>query len=239
MKTEDIEYRDGALTCKGYLVYDDKVQGKRPGILVVHEAWGLGKHAMERARMLAEIGYVALAADMYGGRRQLGKVEEMMEVLGDLRGNPLKLRARASAALEALKAQPQVDPSKIGAIGFCFGGSTVLELARGCYPVNAVVSFHGALEAVAPAEKGVVKSKVLVCTGADDPMVTPEHVVAFEDEMRKAGADWQVIAYGNTVHSFTNPEAGPNSPMPGLAYNATTDKRSWAAMRAHFDEAFA
>ena len=239
MKTEDIDYRDGALTCKGYVAYDDKIQGKRPGILVVHEAWGLGPHAMERARMLAELGYVALAADMYGDRRQVTSMESMMEVIGDLRSNPAKLRARASAALEALRAHPQVDSNKIGGIGFCFGGTTVLELARGGYPVKAVVSFHGGLETAAPAEKGAVKTKVLVCTGADDPMIPPDQVVAFEEEMRKAEADWQVIAYGNTVHSFTNKEAGKVVPLPGLAYSASTDKRSWAAMRGHFDEAFA
>jgi dienelactone hydrolase len=239
MKTEDIDYRDGSLTCKGYLAYDEKRQGKRPGILVVHEAWGLGAHAMERARMLAELGYVALAADMYGDRKQVTSMESMMEVIGDLRSNPAKLRARASAALEALRAHPLVDANKIGGIGFCFGGTTVLELARGGYPVKAVVSFHGGLETAAPAEKGAVKTKVLVCTGADDPMIPPEQVVAFEEEMRKAEADWQVIAYGNTVHSFTNREAGKVVPLPGLAYNESTDRRSWAAMRAHFDEAFA
>ena len=239
LQTKDIEYQDGPLTMRGLLAYDDTQTGKRPGILVVHEAWGLGEHAMERATMLAREGYVALAADMYGDRRLASDLPQAMELIGELRTDPGKLRQRAKSALAALKAQPNVDPSRLAAIGFCFGGTTVLELARCGAGVKGVVSFHGGLQTAAPAEPGAVTPKVLVCTGADDPMIPPDQVTAFEDEMRKAGADWQVIAYGNTVHSFTNPDAGKTVKLDGVAYNAQTDKRSWAAMRSFFDEIFA
>ncbi len=239
MKTQDIDYRDGDLILKGALAYDENQSGKRPGIVVVHEAWGLGDHAIARAKMLAEIGYVALAADMYGGRRQAADLPAAMELIGDLRTNPAKLRARAGAAVAALKSQPNVDSARMAAIGFCFGGTTVLELARDGADLKGVVSFHGGLQTAAPAVAGAVKPKVLVCTGADDPMIPPDQVVAFEGEMRSAGADWQVINYGRTVHSFTNPDAGKTVALDGVAYNAQTDRRSWQAMRAFFDEIFA
>ena len=239
LQTKDIEYQDGALRMRGLLAYDDAHAGKRPGILVVHEAWGLGEHAMERAKMLAREGYVALAADMYGDRRLASDLPQAMELIGELRTDPAKLRQRAKSALAALKAQPNVDASRLAAIGFCFGGTTVLELARAGADLKGVVSFHGGLQTAAPAEPGAVTPKVLVCTGADDPMIPPDQVTAFEEEMRKAGADWQVIAYGNTVHSFTNPDAGKTVKLDGVAYNAQTDRRSWAAMRAFFDEIFA
>jgi len=239
LQTKDIEYRDGALTLRGLLAFDEANAGKRPGILVVHEAWGLGEHAMERAKMLAREGYVALAADMYGDRRLATDLPQAMELIGELRTDPAKLRQRALSALAALKAQPNVDGTKLAAIGFCFGGTTVLELARGGAEVKGVVSFHGGLQTAAPAEPGAVTPKVLVCTGADDPMIPPAQVTDFEEEMRKAGADWQVISYGGTVHSFTNPDAGKIVKLDGVAYNAQTDKRSWAAMRAFFAEIFA
>jgi dienelactone hydrolase len=239
LKAEDIDYRDGDLVLRGVLAYDDQQTGKRPGIVVVHEAWGLGDHAIARAKMLAEIGYVALAADMYGDRRQATDLPAAMELIGDLRTNPAKLRARAGAAVSALRAHPNVDPARMAAIGFCFGGTTVLELARGGADLKGVVSFHGGLQTAAPAELGAVKPKVLVCTGADDPMIPPDQVVAFEAEMRAADADWQVINYGGTVHSFTNPDAGKTVALDGVAYNERTDRRSWKAMRAFFDEIFA
>jgi dienelactone hydrolase len=238
VNTEDIDYRDGPLNLRGFLAYDPNTPGKRPGIVVVHEAWGLGAHAMERARMLAKLGYVALAADMYGDRRQASDLPAAMELIGDLRTDPKKLRARAGAAVAALRTHPKVDVTKMAAIGFCFGGTTVLELARGGADLKGVVSFHGGLQTAAPAVQGAVKPKVLVCTGADDPMIPPTQVTEFEEEMRKAAADWQVIAYGGTVHSFTNPDAGKTVKLDGVAYNAQTDRRSWAAMRAFFDEIF-
>ena len=238
MNVEDLEYHDGDVTLRGVLAADKSRTGKRPGIVVVHEAWGLGDHAIERAKMLAHIGYVALAADMYGDRRQATDLAMAMELIGDMRSNPPKLRNRANAAVETLRAHPLVDPTRIAAIGFCFGGTASLELARGGFDLRGVVSFHGGPETAAPAEPGAVKAKVLVCTGADDPMIPPAQVMAFEEEMRRAEADWQVITYGGTVHSFTNPHAGKVVAMPGLAYNKVSDQRSWTAMCAFFDEIF-
>lgn len=238
IKTEDVDYRDGSLNCCGVLAYNTDVPGKRPGIVVVHEAWGLGPHAIERAKMLAGLGYVALAADMYGNRQQATDLPAAMELIGDLRTDPAKLRARALAAVATLRANPMVDPSRLAAIGFCFGGTTVLELARGGADLKGVVSFHGGLQTMAPAVAGAVKPKVLVCTGADDPMIPPAQVVDFEEEMRNAVADWQVISYGGTVHSFTNPDAGKVVKLDGVAYNKQTDQRSWNAMRAFFNEIF-
>jgi dienelactone hydrolase len=237
MKTMDIEYRDGALTCRGFLAYDETRTGHRPGVLVVHEAFGLGKHAMDRAKMLADLGYVAFAADMFGDRMQVNELPKAIEIITDLLGNPPKLLARAGAALEVLRQRPEVDGARLGGIGFCFGGSTVLQLARSGADLKGVVSFHGGLATKAPAKAGSVKAGVLCCTGADDPMIPADQVVAFEEEMRAAKADWQVISYGNTLHSFTNPEAD-GSLNPAILYNEKTDKRSWAAMRDFFHERF-
>lgn len=237
MKTEDIDYQDGNINMRGYAAYDDSKPGKRPGVLVVHEAWGLGEHVMERAKMLANMGYVALCADIYGDRKQISTMEEVMAVAGDLRANPQKLRSRARAAVAALASHPQVDSSRLGGIGFCFGGTTVLELARDGVDLRGVVAFHGGLETQAPAQPGAVKTSVLVCTGADDPMIPATQVNAFEEEMRKAKADWQVISYGGTVHSFTNPKAD-GSIAPGILYNESADRRSWSAMTAFFKEVF-
>jgi dienelactone hydrolase len=238
MKTADIDYRDGAMTCRGFLAYDETIQSRRPGILVVHEGFGLGEHAKERAMMLARLGYVAFAADMFGERQQMTDLTQARALIGDLLGNPPKLLARAGAALDTLRAQPKVDNARLGAIGFCFGGSTALQLARSGADLSGVVSFHGGLATKAPAERGTITASVLVCTGADDPMIPPEQVTAFEDEMRAAGADWQVIRYGATMHSFTNP-AADGSISPAILYNKRADRRSWSAMRNFFEEAFA
>ena len=191
---------------------------------------------MARARRLAELGYVALAADMFGDRRQARNLQEVVKLVGDLRNEPEKLRARGSAALTTIAALPQVDANRIGAIGFCFGGSVVLELARDGADLKAAVSFHGVLATRMPAVPGKVKASVLVCTGADDPLAPPEQVKAFEDEMRAAGVrDWQVISYGNTLHGFTNP-AADGSMMRSALYSAQADRRSWASMRSLFEE---
>jgi dienelactone hydrolase len=237
MQTQDIEYRNEAVNLRGYLAFDEKAVGPRPGVLVFHEGLGLGDFAMMRARMLAELGYVALAADMFGDRRQARNLQEVAKLVGDLRNEPETLRARGRAALASLAALPQVDPGRLAAIGFCFGGSVVLELARDGADLKAVVSFHG-LATRTPAISGGVKSSVLVCTGADDPLAPPEQVRAFEDEMRAAEVrDWQVISYGNTLHGFTNP-AADGSMMRTARYNAQADRRSWASMRSLLDEVF-
>lgn len=239
MISRDIDYRDGSANLLGLLAYDERETGRRPGVLVVHEGLGLNEHAMERTRRVAALGYVAMAADMFGDRRQAGTLEEARALIGDLRATPGKLRARARAALSTLAALPQVDPARLGAIGFCFGGSTVLELARDEADLRAVVSFHGVLTTDAPAAVGKVKASVLVCTGADDPLAPADHVIAFEREMRAAKvADWQVISYGNTLHGFTNPSAD-GSIMAAALYNESADRRSWQSMAGLFSEVFA
>jgi dienelactone hydrolase len=236
MQTKDIDYRDEGVNLRGYLAFDEKGEGRRPGVLVFHEGLGLGDFAMVRARMLAEMGYVAFAADMFGDRRQARNLQEVANLVGGLRSQPAMLRARARAALATLAGLPQVDTSRMAAIGFCFGGSVVLELAREGAELKAVVSFHGALATQMPALAGRVKASVLVLTGADDPLAPPDQVRAFEDEMRNAEVrDWQVVSYGNTLHGFSNP-AADGSMMRTAMYNAQADRRSWAAMRGFFDE---
>jgi dienelactone hydrolase len=238
MQTQDIDYRDEAVNLRGYLAFDEKAAGRRPGVLVFHEGLGLGDFVMARARMLAELGYVALAADMFGDRRQARNLQEVANLVGSLRSQPETLRSRGHAALATLAALPQVDANRMGAIGFCFGGSVVLELARDGADLRAIVSFHGVLATKTPTVSGKVKASVLVCTGADDPLAPPEQVKAFEDEMRAAEVrDWQVISYGNTLHGFTNP-AADGSMMRTALYSAQADRRSWTAMRSLFEEVF-
>lgn len=238
MKAESIEYKDGDVTLRGFLAFDEQTAHKRPGILVMPEAFGLGVHAKERARRLAALGYIALAGDPYGNGIETTNLQDAIKLATDLRTDPAKFRQRARVALDTLASLPQVDSSRLAAIGFCMGGTFSLELARSGAPLCGVVSFHGGLETQRPAEAGQVKAKILVCHGADDPFVPPAQVNAFAEEMTKAGANWQVISYGGTVHSFTNP-AADSVGTPGLAYNKQTDERSWKAMRAFFDEIFA
>jgi len=235
MPTRDLDYRCDDVNLRGYLAWNDKA-GARPGVLVFHEGIGLGEFAMERARRLADLGYVALAADMFGDRRQANNLQEVATIVGGLRAEPEKLRARGRAALTTLAAQPGVDATRLAAIGFCFGGSVVLELAREGADLKAVVSFHGVLGTKMPAQSGRVKASVLVLTGAEDPLAPPDQVTAFENEMREAAVrDWQVVSYGNTLHGFTNP-AADGSMMRTALYNQQADRRSWAAMRSLFDE---
>lgn len=236
MQACDVDYRCGEVNLRGYLATDDTAAALRPGVLVFHEGLGLGDFAMERARRLASLGYVAFAADMFGDRRQAANLQEVATLVGGLRAEPETLRARGRAAFETLAALPQVDAGRLAAIGFCLGGSVVLELARGGADLKAVVSFHGVLTTKMPAQPGQIKASVLVCTGVDDPLAPPEQVAGFENEMR-AGVvrDWQVISYGNTLHGFTNP-AADGSMMRSALYNAQADRRSWASMQGLFDE---
>ena len=205
-------------------------------MLVFHEGLGLNEFAMERARRLAGLGYVALAADMFGERRQATNLQEIATLVGGLRAEPEKLRARGRAALATLAALPQVDAGRCAAIGFCFGGSVVLELARAGADLKAVVSFHGVLATKHAGAVGPGESQRAGLTGAEDPLAPPDQVAAFEDEMRAAAvADWQVISYGNTLHGFTNP-AADGSMMRTALYNEQADRRSWASMQGLFDE---
>jgi dienelactone hydrolase len=234
---QDLEYRHDDVLFRGELAWDDSHSGQRPGIVVCHEGGGLNDHPKRRASMLAELGYVALAADMYGGGRLVTDAKQRGAMMAELRGDPQKLRARAGAALAALASQPLVDSTRLAAIGFCFGGLTVLELARSGANLAGIVSFHGILDTSLPAEASTLKARVLVLHGADDPFATPPQVAAFMDEMRNAHADWQLVTYGGAQHGFTRPDAALVG-IPGVAYNEPADRRSWAAMQAFLRELF-
>jgi dienelactone hydrolase len=232
MHTQDIEYRIDGKQFVGYLA--DGSNGRRTaGVLVAHEGGGMTGHPKERARMLAQLGYVALAMDTFG--EPITSREQAMAVIGALSNDLATLRKRGRTALDLLKAQANVDPSRTAAIGFCFGGTTVLELARSGADVGCVVGFHSGLTTIAPQDARNIRCKVMVCLGADDPIIPAEHRNAFIDEMRAGGVDYQMLVYGNAGHSFTNREVDAMN-LPGFAYHASTDKRSWQAMRNFFDE---
>ncbi len=237
MKTERITYRDGDVTLLGFLADDETQPGKRPGILVMPGGFGLGINAKRRAEMLAGLGYVAFAGDPYGDGVEIDDLEEVKKMVVALRSDPDKFRQRAQVALDTLLSFPQVDPKRVAAIGYCLGGTFVLELARAGAPLAGVVTFHGGLETQCPAEPGQVRAKLLICTGADDPSVPVAHVNAFAEEMTKAGADWQIISYGGTQHAFTYPDAATRG-ISWIVYNQAADERSWKAMRAFFEEIF-
>jgi dienelactone hydrolase len=232
MPSEVVEYRDGDLVCRGFLVRPEDVGRRRPGILVAHEGPGLNDHAKMRAGMLAELGYVAFALDMYGGGRVL-RGKDMSDAMGKLRADRAALRKRAQVALDVLARVPEVEPSRCGAMGYCFGGLVVLELARSGAPVKGVVSFHGLL--VSDREDGRVEARVLVCTGADDPLVPPQQVLDFQREMSIRASDWQVVVYGGAKHGFTNANAAAVG-HPAIAYSEAADRRSWQAMRGFWKE---
>lgn len=234
--TESVEYKDGTNVLEGYLAYDSSSSAKRPGVLVVHEWMGLGPFAKKRAEDLAAMGYVAFAADIYGKGVRPKDTKEAGELAGKYKGDRALLRSRVNAALHLLQKNEYVDTKKIAAIGFCFGGTTVLELARLGAPVKGVVSFHGGLSSPKPEDAKNIKGRVLALHGADDPF-TKSEVADFQDEMRKANVDWEFISYGGAVHSFTNPEAG-NDNSKGAAYNKKADERSWQAMKDFFKEIF-
>ena len=236
--TQTIEYKDGDVVCEGYLAYDDAAgTAKRPGVLVVHEWMGLGKNVKTRCEMLAGLGYVAFGADIYGKGVRPANAQEAGAEAGKYKGNSALTRHRANLALEQLRANGMVDTSKVAAIGYCFGGWVCLELARSGAPVNGVVGFHSSLDSPNPADAKNIKGKVLILNGGDDPFVGKEAVEAFEKEMRDANVDWQFVAYGGAVHSYTNPDAG-NDNSKGAAYNAKADRRSWQAMQDFFGEIF-
>ena len=236
MTTQTLDYRHGDTLSRGYLARPD-ASGPRPGIVIFHEAPGLNDNVKRRANMLAELGFVALGADLYGGGVVAKDGDEAMRLMGALREDTALLRARARAALDALAAQPNVDRGRLAATGYCFGGFTALELARSGAPLAGVVSFHGLLGTQKPASAGAIKARILACTGAADPLAPADQVVAFEREMTEAGVDWQVITYGGAKHAFTNPAADALG-RPGFGYQAEADRRSWAAMRAFFGEIF-
>jgi dienelactone hydrolase len=238
--TKDIPYEHDGVKLKGFLAYDDakvKPGSKAPGVLVVHEWWGLNDYPKQRARQLAELGYVAFALDMYGDGVVATDPKKAQALASPFYSDPRLTRERAALGLQQLMGQAIVDRSRVAAIGYCFGGTTVLELARSGAPLAAVVSFHGGLKTQQPAEKGAVRARVLVCNGADDPMTKNADREAFMQEMERAGVDYAFINYAGAVHGFTNPKADSLG-VPGVAYNQKADERSWRLMQDWLCEAF-
>lgn len=235
---QDLAYRDGKAALSGYLAQPDAAQGKRPGVLIIHQWLGLTDYEKGRAEQIAkELGYVALAADIYGAAdNPSGDRAKAGPTAGKYKGDLKLYRARIQAGLAALKKQPGVDPKNLAVIGYCFGGTGALEAARGQLDAKAVASFHGGL-GYAEKERKKLRSAVLVLHGADDPHVKAEEVAAFEDEMRARGADWQLVKYADAVHAFTQPMAGSDK-SKGAAYNAKADQRSWQALKAFLAEQF-
>ncbi len=238
MVTKTVEYRQDDTVLQGFLAYNEAIPSQQPGVLVVHEWWGLNDFAKQKASELAGLGYTALAADIYGNGQTTTDPKEAARLAGEMRGNPKLLRARARAGLQALAASPQVDPQRLAAIGFCFGGTTVLELAYSGADLVGVVSFHGGLSRAQPDDLKRIKARVLVLHGADDPHVAEADIRAFEQAMRQAEADWQMVFFGGAVHGFTNPATGSNK-ASGVAYDARAAQRSWRYMQDFFQEILA
>jgi dienelactone hydrolase len=236
--TKVVEYKQDGAVGKGYLAYDDALPGRRPGVLVVHEWWGLNDFARQKAEKLAGLGYIAFAADMYGQGQVTKDPKEAARLAGEVRGNKALMRARARAALKVLTDNARVDPRRLAAIGFCFGGTTVLELAYAGTDLKGVVSFHGGLTSPKPEELKGIKAALLVLHGADDPHVKPADIAAFQEAMRQGGLDWQMVFFGNAVHAFMNPAAGSNK-ASGVAYEPRAARRAWQYRQDFFKEIFA
>jgi dienelactone hydrolase len=239
MPSEILAYRADGLDMKSHLYLGEGGVHPRPGVLVFPEAFGLGDHAKARAERLAGLGYVALACDLHGDGRLIDDFGRLMPLINSLRAEPEHIRARARGGLDALLARPEVDPARIAAIGYCFGGTMALELARGGADIACAVGFHSGLATAAPEDARNIKAKVLVCLGADDPSIDAAQRSAFEEEMRSGGVDWQMNLYGGVVHSFTNPAADKLGRPDFARYDARADARSWTEMLAIFEEAFA
>lgn len=238
MESQVLSYEADGLRMKSHLYAVENASGPRPGVLVFPEAMGLGDHAKEKAQRLARAGYVALACDLHGEGTIMTDMPAMMALLGELMQAPHRIEARAKAGLDALLGTGKVDPAKVASIGFCFGGTMSLELARGGNDIAGVVGFHSGLGTARPEAASNIKGKVLVLIGADDPGIGPDARQAFETEMREGKVDWQMKLYGGVVHSYTNTEADKMG-MPDFArYDKTADERSWAEMLAFFDEIF-
>jgi dienelactone hydrolase len=236
MISKEISYKSDTVTCRGFLAYDNSTKNKQPGILVAHEWWGLNDFAKTQAKRLAQMGYVAFAVDLYGNGIKTSDPKVAGAMAGSLRGTQI-LRDRITAGLSALLSQPAVDSSRTAAIGFCFGGSAVLGLAYSGANVKGVVSFHGGLFSPGEEDMKRIKARLLILHGANDPTMPIDTIVRFQDAMRKSGADWQMVYYGNSVHGFTNPVNGTDNAR-GVAYNAQAAQRSWMAMEIFLKEVF-
>ena len=237
---KDISYRQGDTVMKGYIAYDDSIKEQRPGILVVHEWWGHNDYARKRADMLAKLGYTALAVDMYGDGKQAEHPKDAGKFASAVGGNMPLAKARFEAALDTLKAHETVEDDELAAIGYCFGGGIVLNMARQGVDLKGVVSFHGSLATQNPAKKGDITARVRVFNGAADPMVKDEHIAAFKKEMEAAGVDYKLVNYPGAKHAFTNPQADAYAEkfqLP-LAYQEKADKDSWQQMQDFFSSIF-
>ncbi len=238
IKTQVVLYSDGDVALEGFLAWDsEKVDKPVPGVLVVHQWLGLTDYEKSRCRQLAKLGYVAFALDVYGKGIRPANQPDAGKQAGIYKNDRDLYRRRLKLGLEQLRARDVVAKNQIAAIGYCFGGTGVLELARSGADISGVVSFHGGLDSPQPEAGKNIKSKVLVCHGADDPFVPANEIDAFKSELNNAGVDWQMIVYSGAVHSFTQPMAG-NDNSRGAAYNEKADKRSWTAMRSFFNEVF-
>jgi len=237
---KEVTYTSDTLTMHGYLAYNDSLTAKRPGILVVHEWWGLNGYAKQRAEKLAGLGYVAFALDMYGNGKQAAHPDDAGKFAGEVSQNLPLMTSRFLAAMNFLKNDEHVDTSRMGAIGYCFGGGVVLQMARNGVNLKAVASFHAPLATKQPAEKGRVKARILACNGADDKFIPAEDIRKFKAEMKSAGVDYKFVNYPGAIHSFTNPastEMGKRFNM-AIAYNASADKKSWKEMQEWFKKSF-
>lgn len=240
IQTEELTYQaaDGTQLV-GYYAYDDAIEGKRPGVVVVHEWWGLNDYAKRRARDLAELGYSALAIDMYGEGKHTTHPADAKGFMQAAMANAETSKTRFLAGLDLLKAQPQTDGDRLAAIGYCFGGKVVLDMARQGVPLDGVVSFHGNLAPQQPATPGSVKARVLVAHGDNDSFVSEQDIASFKNEMQQAGADYRFNRYPDAKHSFTNPDADELAKQGlDIAYQKEADERSWADMQAFFKEIF-
>jgi dienelactone hydrolase len=236
IQSKVIDYKQGDTPLEGVLVWDDSVSGPRPGVLVVHQWLGITDYEKHRAEMLAQLGYVAFCADIYGKGVRPKDTAEAGAQATKYKSDRALLRERVKAGLEQLKSSDLVDTHRVAAIGYCFGGTTVIELGRSGAQLNGIVSFHGGLDSPTPADGRNIKCPLLACHGADDPFEKPEDLAAFESEMRDAKVDWRLIMYGGAVHAFTQPN--PGFVNPGAKYNAKADKRSWEDMKMFFAEIF-
>ena len=241
VKGEELSYKTNGVELKGYMAYDDAVVGKRPGVLVVHDWWGAGEFVRDRARELAKLGYTALAVDMYGEGKEANNPDEAGKLSGEVRKNPSMMKARFDAARDVLSKHPSVDSKPIAAIGYSLGGYIVLEMARQGSDLAGVVSFWGSLKTERPAQKGMVKARVLVLNGMEDPWVPLEQVKQFRAEMDVAGVQYKVIDYPNSKHAFSRRDADSLARkfnLPQLAYNAEADQKSWVEMESFFNMLF-
>ncbi len=235
--TRDLDYAQDGAALQGFLAWDDALPGRRPAVLIAHQWKGLGDYEKQRARQLAELGYVAFAVDIYGNGVRPQTAQEAGALSGKFKGDRALLRARMNAALEEIRKRPDVDPARIAAIGYCFGGTAVLELARSGADLAGVVSFHGGLATPSPEDAKNIRCATLVLHGGNDPYAPADEVAGFLKEMQASTAPWEVVLYGHAVHSFTDPGAGAD-PSSGAAYDARADRESWEAMRRFFDRLF-